>query len=171
MSAAVAGAEEPEATPYRPTVSNPAVLPVPGMPEIELGGQCTSGGSDKRRDGVPFLVKYAFNSDWGVLVGGDLHAHAVSLDNETANGFGDTLLTLKHHHALSDNLALGLEAGIKLPTARETLGSGRTDETVNGIVSTNLGSADVDFNLGVTRLGIYAEDEGRYQVTWAAAIA
>jgi len=62
IAAGVAGAEEPEATPYRPTVSNPAALPVPGMPEIELGGLHTSGGSEQQRDGVPFLAKYAFNA-------------------------------------------------------------------------------------------------------------
>lgn len=171
MTAGVAGAKQPAATPYRPTVSNPAVLPVPGMPEIELGGQHTSGGSDKRRDGVPFFAKYAFNSAWGVLVGGDLYAHAVSMDNEVANGFGDALLILKHHHALFESLALGFEASVKLPSAKYALGSGRTDETFTGIASTNLGSAAVDFNLGVTRLGVYGEGEGRYQVTWAAAIA
>lgn len=56
MIAGVAGAEEPAATPYRPMVSHPAVLPMPGMPEIELGGQRSSGGPDKRRDGVQILA-------------------------------------------------------------------------------------------------------------------
>ncbi|WP_040579711.1 hypothetical protein [Methylobacter tundripaludum] len=72
MATGVAGAEEPQVTPYRSTVSNPAVLPVPGMPEIELGGMHSAGGSEQQRDPVPFLAKYAFNSDWGVMVGADL---------------------------------------------------------------------------------------------------
>ncbi|MGZ8176259.1 MULTISPECIES: hypothetical protein [Methylobacter] len=93
MATGVAGAEEPQVTPYRPTVSNPAVLPVPGMPEIELGGMHSAGGSEQQRDSVPFLAKYAFNSDWGVMVGADLYARAISLeDGIEANGFGDTLL-------------------------------------------------------------------------------
>ncbi|WP_050897737.1 hypothetical protein [Methylobacter tundripaludum] len=171
MAAGVAGAEEPEATPYRPTVSNPAALPVPGMPEIELGGLHTSGGSEQQRDGVPFLAKYAFNADWGVMAGADLYDRAISLDGIEANGFGDTLLTVKHHHDVFENLELGFEASVKLPSAKYALGSGRTDETLNGIVSTRLGSAAVDINLGVTRLGAYGEGESRYQVTWAAAIA
>ncbi len=170
MVVAVAQAEQPAATPYRPTVSNPAVLPVPGMAEIELGGQYSSGGTEKRSGGLPFLAKYAFNSSWGVLVGADLYTHVVSVDDETEQGFGDTLLTLKHHHAILENLAVGFEASVNMPTAKQALAGGY-DGTLNGIVSTNLGEASVDFNLGVTRLQTYDSGDNRYLVSWAAAIA
>src|SRR5262245_29709236 len=60
-----------QATPHRPTVSNPADLPVPRHLEWEAGGLTTRGPESDRHTSVPFLLKYAFDQDWGVLVGGD----------------------------------------------------------------------------------------------------
>ena len=164
-------AEEPAASPYRPTVSNPAALSEPGWLELELGLQRLHGGEEKRRDGLPFLVKYAFDPNWGILLGGDLHARATGHDQSVTSGYGDTTLTLKHRHALSDDLALGIEAGFKSPTANTGLGSGKTDYTLNGIVSTGLGEAQLDLNLGVTRLGLLEENQGRNAYSWAASLS
>jgi len=164
-------AEEPAASPYRPTVSNPAALSEPGWLELELGLQRVHGGDNKRRDGLPFLVKYAFDADWGILLGGDLHARTTAYDQSVTSGYGDTSLTLKHHHALSEDLALGVEAGFKSPTAKNGLGSGKTDYTVTGILSADLGKAQLDLNLGVTRLGLIDANQGRNTYSWAASLS
>src|SRR5262245_41530826 len=60
-----------QATPYRPTVSNPAALPVPHHLEWEAGGLSLHGPGDNSRASVPYLLKYAFNEDVGVLVSGE----------------------------------------------------------------------------------------------------
>ena len=111
LGSSALAAEEPAASPYRPTVSNPAALSEPGWIELEFGLQRVHGGENKRRDGLPFLVKYAFDPNWGILLGGDLHARATPYDQSAISGYGDTTLTLKHHHALSDDLALGIGRG------------------------------------------------------------
>jgi hypothetical protein len=68
--------KEATATPYRPTISNPAELSEPGWLELELGWQRISGGSDKRRDSMPLTAKLAFSDDWGVLVGTEARVSA-----------------------------------------------------------------------------------------------
>jgi len=143
MTITVASADEPSATPYRPTVSNPAALPAQGLPEIELGVLHSQGGENKRHGGLPFFGKYASNNNWGVLIGNDLYTHATSINNLTSSGFGDITLILKHHYALSESLALGLEAGVKPPIASGELGRGKFDQMPNGI---SLGDVGMDIN-------------------------
>src|SRR3954452_22843218 len=74
-AAAVANAEESgdelKATPYRPTVSNPADLPVPHHFEWEAGGYATRDPGDAHHLSIPYLLKYAFTDDIGILVGGE----------------------------------------------------------------------------------------------------
>jgi hypothetical protein len=65
-------ADEIAATPYRPSVSNPAALSVPGWLELEFGTQQIKGGDDKQRDSFPVLAKLAFNENWGILLGGEM---------------------------------------------------------------------------------------------------
>ncbi|MHB1231335.1 MAG: transporter [Burkholderiales bacterium] len=166
-----AAAEEPSATPYRPTVSNPAALSAPGWVELEAGVNRTSGGDDRRLDTLPYLVKYAFSPDWGVLLGGNMLARRTTQDGVVTNGYGDTSFALKYHHEISEKVALGLEAGFKSPTAKTGLGTGKTDYVLNGITSIDSGVAQIDLNLGVTRLGGYAENEGRHALSWAVSIS
>src|ERR1041385_9136989 len=75
LIAAVARADdspdELKATPYRPTVSNPADLPVPHHFEWEAGGYSEHDSGDARHSSVPYLLKYAFTEYVGVLVGGE----------------------------------------------------------------------------------------------------
>ena len=170
-SSAAFPAEEPSATPYRPSVSNPAALPVPGYFEVEAGFERTKDTDPRRRDSFPVLLKYAFTENIGVLLGGDAHVRQYSDINGKTTGVGDTSLTLKLHHALNDQIALGLEAGVKIPTAKDLIGSGKYDRTVTGIVSAELGKADLDLNLGVTRLGAVDPGESRTEYTWAAALS
>lgn len=170
MSATVAAGELPEVTPYRPTVSNPAALPTPGVPEVEFGWARNRNRSDKTADTrFPYLVKYAWDRDLGVLLGGDAHIRARDEAGILTSGAGDTNVALKLRHELNSRAALGLEAGARLPTAKEGLGSGKTDYSLNGIASTELGDYELDVNLGLVRLGRVAEREGRIELGWAAA--
>lgn len=163
--------ETPAATPYRPTLSNPAELPAPGWLEIEAGWQRTRG-NDLRRNSLPYTAKLAFDENWGVLVGGEAHIREATPDG-TLKGFGDTSITLKHRFATSDeDLNFGIEAGAKSPTAKTGLGSGKTDWTINGIASLDFAEDwRLDANLGFTRLGAVAPGESRNATLLAAALA
>lgn len=83
---------------------------------------------------------------------------------------GDSTLTLKWRHPLAEEQALGLELGAKLPTASDSLGSGRHDYSLNGIYSVDFGVWHSDLNLAYTHLGI-ARGGGRDQLGWAAALS
>lgn len=163
--------EQPSATPYRPSVANPAALPVPGYVEIEAGFERTKDVEPKRRDSLPVLFKYAFTEDIGLLIGGDAYVRQYSDMNGRAASVGDTGPTLKLHRAVNDTLAVGLEAGVKLPTAKNLIGSGKTDRTITGIVSLDLGETQLDLNLGRTRLGLANPGESRNAYNFAGALS
>lgn len=164
-------AEEPSATPYRPTVSNPAALPVPGYVEVEAGFLHIRDADPRRRSSVPALFKYAFNENVGVLVGGEAYVSQHSDIDGRTSGVGDTNVTLKLNHSLNDKVGIGLEAGVKLPTAKDTIGSGKHDKFAIGILSAELGEAALDINLGAVRLGGVNPGESRTAYAWAAALS
>jgi hypothetical protein len=154
-----------EVRPYRPSVSNPAQLPVAGQLELEFGGLAAGTGRE-RRDSLPYLFKYAFSSEWGVLVGGDAYVHDRAAGG---NGFGDTTLLLKRAFLIDDATAFGLEFGPTVPTAPARIGSGKADWTLNTIYSRDLGQLHVDVNLNATRLG--APDPGASRTKSGASAA
>lgn len=160
--------EEPSATPFRPTVSNPAALSAAGWLEIETGVQ-RDKGDNTRSVTLPYLLKYAFTPDWGVMIGGDAYIRNTDAEGLKSSGFGDTLLVIKHHIGVSEDLAFGVEAGVRSPTAKKGLGSEKTDYILNGIVSADLGAVSLDFNVGPTRIG--AREEGLGRTEWGAAAA
>jgi hypothetical protein len=152
-----AHADDQTVTPYRPSVSTPAQLPTPGQLEFELGGQ-SQNGADGHRNSLPYTFKLAFNREWGVLLEGEAFVSAPT-DNGRARGIGDTSVVLKRAFVVDDATAFGLELAARLPTAKDDIGSGKTDWTVNGIYSQDLGKLlHVDLNLNQTRLG--APDPG-----------
>ena len=155
---------------YRPTVSNPATLPTPGQLELELGGVHVKTGN-ARDDSLPYLFKLGFSSQWGILVGGDAYRWSRDEDGNRLNGIGDTTVTAKRAFVIDDATAYGLELAAKLPTARKALGSGKTDVTLTGIVSRDIGRGHVDANLGATRLGAPDSGTGRMQNALAAAFS
>jgi hypothetical protein len=174
ISSLVAHAEDatPTATPYRPTVSNPATLSEPGWLEMELGWQTTKGGSDKWRTSLPFLAKLAFTEDWGILISNELAVRRTDFDDVKYDGIGDTTLILKHRISTeTEGTNWGVEAGYKLPTAKDTIGSGKGDFILNGIYSTDFSNSHFDFNLGATRLGVISEGDGRLLYNWAASLS
>lgn len=164
---------EPAATPYRPSVSSPAALPVPGWLDMEFGWQRIRGGDDRRRDSVPVAAKLAFNPDWGIVVGGEMQIRRADEGGATFTGGGDTTFLLKHRIATADEgTAWGLAAGVKSPTAKDTIGSGKRDTILNGIYSTDFaGGYHLDTNLTATRLGAWDSGEGRTQYGWAASVS
>ena len=171
VPAAAPAAEELSATPYRPTVSNPADLSVPGHLEVEAGFLRSRNDDPRRRDSLPVLFKYAFTENVGVLVGGEGYVKYYSDIDGNAKGAGDTSLTLKLRHEVNDKLGLGLEAGVKLPTAKDLIGSGKHDVILNGILSAGLGEAALDLNVGAQRIGAVNPGESRMAYTWAAALS
>lgn len=158
--------DAPAATPYRPTVSNPADLSAPGYFELETGGQWLRNANRTRRASLPYLVKYAFTENFGVLVGGEAWVSS-NESGERIHGLGDTTLLAKLRFVAGAIGAFGIEAGAKLATARTGLGSDKNDAIVNGIWSRDFGRHHVDANLNWTRLGLEAPGESRNQFGWA----
>lgn len=173
LPAAQAEDKEPAATPYRPTVSNPAELSEPGWLELELGWQRIRGGSDIQRDSQPLTAKLAFTDGWGILVGTETGVRRTDLDNNFFTGMGDTTLLLKHRIGgeSEKNGAWGIEAGYKEPTAKDTIGSGKKDYLVNMIYSVDRLGNRLDLNINGTHIGAINEGEGRTQYGWAAALS
>jgi hypothetical protein len=163
--------EGPRVTPYRPTVSTPADLPVPGWLEMEAGGLRVRNRDGSTGDTIPYLLKYAFTQDWGVLLGGNLLARNIDAAGDRLSGIGDTNLELKHRMAVDENHAFGIELGFKEPTAKTGLGTGKRDYLINGIYSADFQPWHMDLNLGGTRLGAVADVEGRWQTQWAASLS
>jgi hypothetical protein len=162
--------EGPPVTPYRPSVSSPAQLPAAGQLELELGG-LSSKSDDGRRNSLPYALKLGFNEQWGVVLSGESYVSAPDGNGGRAHGVGDTLFVLKRAFILGEDSALGLELGAKAPTARDSIGSGRADYTLNGIYSQDLGSVHMDANLNGTRLGSYEPGSGRTQTGLSASFS
>ena len=168
---APAHAAEESATPYRPTVSNPADLSAPGWLELEFGWQRIKGNDNTWHDGVPYLAKLAFTPDWGITLGGEVAVRQTDTDGTVFKGGGDTTLLLKHRMEIDDASAFGVEAGFKAPTAKEPIGSGKSDYLINAIYSRDMKDFYLDLNLSETRVGSAAPEEGRTQTGWAAAVS
>ena len=149
-------------TPYRPSVSSPAQLPVPGQLELELGGLQTKLDDD-RRGSLPYTVKLAFNEAWGVVIGGEAFVSERDGGSPRNQGLGDTTIELKHAFLVSPATAFGVELAAKVPTARKVIGSGKADYSVNGIYSQDIASVHMDSNLNFTRLGAVDAGAGRVQ--------
>jgi hypothetical protein len=163
-------------TPYRPTVSNPAALSEPGWLEVEAGLSRQKQPDGSRQTTLPYLLKYAFSPDFGILLGGDARVRKHDADGSRLSGQGDTLLMLKHRWALGegdDAPAFGLEWGIQSPTARSGLnsGSGKTDALINGIFSTQIEGNTIDLNLGATRLGAHEAGSSATKWSWAGTLS
>ena len=166
---AVAADDNDAVTPYRPSVSSPAQLPVAGQLELELGGLHARSG-DSRRSSLPYQLKLAFNAEWGVLLGGE--AQVWQYDGvDHARGVGDTSLVLKRAWTLDEASALGMELGVKLATAKDAIGSGKADTTVNTIYSRDFGSVHMDANLNATRLGAADPGTSRTQLGASASFS
>ena len=162
--------DEAGVTPYRPSVSSPAQLPLPGQLEFELGALSSKTG-ETRRASLPYTFKLAFDEQWGVLVGGEGYVAARDESGQRVRGTGDMALVLKRAFLLDSATAFGLELGVKLPLARDSIGSGKTDYTLNGIFSKDIAAVHMDANVNLTREGATDADSGRTQSGLSAAFS
>jgi hypothetical protein len=172
MSAANAEEDVPSVTPYRPTVSNPAVLSRPGWLEVESGWINSTATDNSTRGSLPYTFKLAFSNNFGVMLGGEAFVDQVDTSGAHTKGGGDTSLLLKNKWSVSEDggSAFGMEYGFISPTAQSGLGagSGKTDYLVNGIFSTDLSGNTIDLNVNVTELGNVQADESSKLWGWAA---
>ncbi len=152
-------------TPYRPSVSSPAQLPAAGQVEAEIGG-LRQRSDDSRRSSVPYLFKLALDSEWGVLLGGEARVWQRD-ESGRAHGVGDTTLVLKRAWAVEEGKALGVELGAKLATANDTIGSGKTDLSLNTIYSHDIGAVHLDANVNAVRFGL--REPGLSRTQWGAS--
>ncbi|WP_229218582.1 transporter [Rugamonas brunnea] len=157
-------------TPYRPSVSSPAQLPYPGQLELELGGLATKADGE-HRNSLPYALKLAFNDNWGVVVGGEAWVSAPDDGGGRTHGVGDTTFVLKRAWLIDSATAFGMELGAKAPTARDSIGSGRADYSVNGIFSRDFDIVHMDANLNLTRLGVWEDGSSRTQTGVSASFS
>lgn len=156
--------------PYRPSVASPAQLPVPGQLELELGG-LSSKTDQVRRASLPYALKLAFTPQWGVLLEGEALVRVRDGSTPGDTGLGDTSVVLKRAFPVDSATALGVELGWKIPTARDSIGSGRRDISLNGIVSRDFGPVHLDANLNATHLGAPEPGAGSMQTGWATSFS
>lgn len=163
--------DEAAVTPYRPSVSTPAQLPSPGQLEFELGGLASSFSGAAPRDSLPYTFKLAFTDEWGVLLGGEAYVIDHDDGGQRVRGVGDTTVVLKRAFLIDSATAFGLELGAKIPTAKDTIGSGKSDVSVNGIFSRDLDQIHMDVNLNLTHMGLDVPGASRYQTGAALALS
>lgn len=83
---------------------------------------------------------------------------------------GDADVILKYALPVSSATAFGAQLGVKAPTARDGIGTGKRDYLLTAIYSHDVNSrVHLDLHLGATRLGAYAADRRRIQSNGAAA--
>ncbi|MES2046906.1 MAG: transporter [Pseudomonadota bacterium] len=170
FSFSVFAQDETGVSPYRPSVSSPAQLPLAGQLEFELG-VLRNKTDNERRDSLPYLFKLAMNTEWGILIGGESYVSSSDEFAHKERGIGDTSIVLKRAFILDDSTAMGLEFGTKLATAKDTIGSGKTDYTVNAILSKDIEKLHFDGNLNITRLGLHEDAAARNLLGWAASFS
>lgn len=171
LTLAHADNDQEAAVPYRPSVSVPAALSAASRVEFEFGG-LRANTDEGRRYSTPFTVKYAFNEDWGVRVGGEAWVRGTSDTGARQSSFGDTTVILKRRFAIDKEQAFGLEAGFTAKTARHGLGLGSNALLLTGIYSAELGDGwHTDVNLGLTRLSQSTAGVSGTTVGWAAALS
>src|SRR5437773_9251199 len=168
-TAARAQDDGPAVVPYRPSVATPADLPAPGWPELEAGVSWTKGGDVARSQSSPVTFKLAWNKSWAILIGTDAYDWQRAHDGSTAHSGGDTTVALKYKLPVNENIALGAELGVALPTARPPIGTGRTDCEINTIASFDYPGVHVDINVAGARLGAVDLGQGPWQGGWAVA--
>ena len=156
-------------SPYRPSVSSPAQLPLAGQLEFELGGLRVRA-DDSKRSSMPYQFKLAFSKEWGLLIGGEAHVW-VRAGSGKLQGLGDTNIVLKRAWIADEASAFGMELGVKLPTANDNIGSGKTDTTLNTIYSRDLGAVHMDANFNATRFGLVDPGSSRTQLGASASFS
>lgn len=160
--------ETPGVTPYRPTVSDPAALSAPGWLELEAGLLRVRDADGTRTLTAPYLFKYAFDADRGLLFGGDAW---IDQAPHGASSVGDTFVAWKQRFVVSESAAFGIEAGVQAPSARDALGIGKPAYLLRGIYSVDFGATHLDLNAGGTRFTRRVVHASSWQSAWSAALS
>jgi hypothetical protein len=122
-------------------------------------------------DTLPWLLKYAFDDNAGLLLGGNAFDRAVTDQGRSQSGIGDTLMEWKQRFPVRDGMAFGFEAGFEAPTAPGAIGIGKPAYLVNGIYSVDLGATHLDVNFGGTHFTARMPGASQWQSAWAAALS
>jgi len=163
--------DTPSVTPYRPTVSDPAALSAPGWVELETGLAFARDPDTARTASAPYLLKYAFDADRGILIGGDAWLDVAPPHAHATRGVGDTFVEWKQRFAVDEHAAFGIEAGFVAPSAPDALGNGKPAYVATGIYSVDLGATHLDLNAGGTRFTRRTPHASAWQSAWAAAVS
>lgn len=149
--------EEDEIEPGRPGVANPAEIQKPGVLQLEVGYDSNFRARDVRdQQALGLSLRYAATRR--LLLEADLDAVSSEREEETRTrltSIGDTRLGLQVV-ALEETdarPALAFAYYVKLPTARDGLGTGRFDHKLVALLSKKAGGADVDFNVAYLLVG------------------
>ncbi len=171
LACSVAHADDDlQANPYRPSVGSPASLSAPKHIEAEFGvANANASGSNIKTS--PFLLKYAFNESIGVTVGLN-PLMQVSVPGMRTRGMGDGTVTLKLAQKINEGFSIGEELTSTLPIASHNLGTDKSDQTFNFILSNDFSGFHTDINLNATHFG---DDQGagvaQHGFGWSAGIS
>lgn len=140
-------ADEPVATPQRPSISFGTGTVPDGMWELEAGGLVTAGGS-----AVPLFLKHGLTDRTELEVGieGVLTAEQPT---GVRSSIGDLFLGVRSRRTLNEGRAAAVVGWVKLPTASEGVGSTHPDAGAVGVLSLPLGGLSLDTNLWLSAQG------------------
>lgn len=146
-----AQADEPQATPYRPGVGNPAVLSATGYYELE------AGYDDARLDplrsrSLGLLLKYGLSDQFGLLLGVSpwVQQTAPGLRD---SGVSDASVGLKFVRHAGSAAAWGAQLSSTLPSGSRAFRSDTPVLVATALAGFDFGPWHSDLNLGLTRLG------------------
>ena len=175
-SAPAAAEEEDEPTvgPDRPDVSDNTITIEPGLAQLELGFNYGRASADETGIATPVLVRVGVWNAAELRLSGDAFVRQTT-PTGSASGLGDLGLGAKLRFWEEGDLypSLGLEPGLKIPTAsrEKGLGSGSPDAGVALLTGKDLPlQLHTDVNLGLTYLAD-ARNDGSGQVQAGASIS
>ncbi len=150
--------QQPTVNPYRPTVTDPASLTFPGYLEMEVGGAAQHGGQQASRAfSTPVVLKLTTNSkrlEYHVLLSG--YSEQTAPDGTRLSGRGDITPGLQYLIVAQSPRTYDLAARLeyKIPTAKQGLGTGKTDYDLLLLASKDYSKIfHGDYNLGVYQQG------------------
>ena len=179
FGASVAVAEEPARIQTdRPSVSNSTSTVPPGALQIEGGVDYSrsrvSGGPDERQFVLGALLRAGLTDRLEVRLDGAPLVRLRSAENDT--GFGDPTLGVKYRFLDSREgswwPSLGLLPFVKLPIAREPIGSERVDFGLTALASVDLPwQLSLDANAGLVAIGQSNRDAFLLQEVVSASLS
>lgn len=154
--------------PERPTVATHAYEVAPGWAEVEAGLEFDRYPDDSRGGSAPVLLKLGVAHDLQLDLQGAVVAPATG-----RTGFGDLTLGAKWKVVAKSPVLgdLALQPSVTLPTgaASAGTGSGVTGYSILFISSRQVGSVEVDLNVGYTRRTGDGSTAPRDATLWTAS--